>query len=220
MRKFLGCVLVLCSISLIAQNEDPISANNLKATLDTIWRLEQGPLTIRDSLMNIYGVESEEADTYQLLFRKNHSVNIQKVKSILDTHGWPDTSLIGERGNRVLANVLQHSDLNTREHDLPLMKQATLDGKLEARFLVRAEDRIATDKGELQMYGGQMKYYPEAKSFNVWPVYDPVNIDKRRAIIGLGPIAEFLKMRFNFEWDLEEQIRRTEEFKKGNHLPK
>jgi hypothetical protein len=57
-----------------------------------------------------------------------------------------------------------------------------------------------------------MKYYPETKSFNVWPVYDPENIDKRRAELGLGPIAEHLKNRFDFEWNLEEQIKRTEEF--------
>ena len=93
-----------------------------------------------------------------------------------------------------------------------MMRQAVLDKKLEPRYLVRAEDRIATDKGELQIYGGQMKYYPETKSFNVWPVYDPLNIDKRRATIGLGPIKEFLKARFDFDWDLSEQIKRTEEF--------
>jgi len=108
--------------------------------------------------------------------------------------------------------VLQHSDLETREYYMPMMKQAVLDKKLEPRFLVRAEDRIATDKGELQIYGGQMKYYKETKSFNVWPVFDPVNIDKRRAEIGLGPITEFLKNRFDFEWNLEEQIERTEAF--------
>ena len=58
-----------------------------------------------------------------------------------------------------------------------------------------------------------MKYYPETKSFNVWPVYDPINIDKRRAEIGLGPIDEYLMNRFDFEWNLEEQIKRTEAFK-------
>lgn len=58
-----------------------------------------------------------------------------------------------------------------------------------------------------------MKNYPETKSFNLWPVLDPENIDKRRAEIGLEPIAEFLKSRFDFEWDLEEQVKRTEAFK-------
>ena len=95
-----------------------------------------------------------------------------------------------------------------------MIRQAVKDKKLHPRFLVRTEDRIATERGDLQIYGGQMKYYPETKSFNVWPVYDPVNIDKRRAEIGLEPISEFLKRRFNFEWNLEEQIIRTSEFEK------
>ena len=96
-----------------------------------------------------------------------------------------------------------------------MMKEAVKDKKLHPRFLVRAEDRIATERGDLQIYGGQMKYYPETKSFNVWPVYDPVNIDKRRAEIGLGPIAEHLKNRFDFEWNLEEQLKRTAAFEQA-----
>lgn len=185
---------------------------NLKAILDTIWRTEQEPITIRDSLMKIYGVESKEAEVYQNIYRENHAVNIQKIRSILDNHGWPETALIGEQGNRTICNVLQHADQEIRAYYLPMMREAVLDKKLDARYLVRAEDRLATDNGELQIYGGQMKYYPETKSFNVWPVYDPANIDKRRAEIGLGPIAEHLKNRFDFEWDLEEQIERTKEF--------
>jgi hypothetical protein len=98
-----------------------------------------------------------------------------------------------------------------------MMRKAVKEKKLEPRFLVRAEDRIATERGDLQIYGGQMKYYPETKSFNVWPVFDPVNIDKRRAEIGLEPIEEFLKNRFDFEWNLEEQIKRSEKFEKERH---
>ncbi|WP_299123591.1 DUF6624 domain-containing protein [uncultured Winogradskyella sp.] len=185
---------------------------NLIAILDTIWQKEQTPLRLRDSVMAIYGAESKEADIYQKTYRKNHAANIIKVKDILETYGWPDSTQIGTQHNLTICNVLQHADQATREHYIPLMKQAVLDKKLEPRFLVRAEDRIATDKGELQIYGGQMKYYPETKSFNVWPVYDPVNIDKRRAEIGLDSIAIFLKNRFDFNWNLEEQIKRSQEF--------
>jgi len=124
----------------------------------------------------------------------------------------------GEQGNWTICNVIQHSDNEVRIQYLPMMRQAVKDKKLEPRFLVRAEDRIATERGDLQIYGGQMKYYPETKSFNVWPVLDPKNIDKRRAEIGLEPIAEFLKNRFDFEWNLEEQIKRTEEFERKRNI--
>lgn len=188
------------------------ASKNIEAILDTIWETEQTPIRQRDAAMKRYGDQSEAYKKYQELYRKNHVVNEQKVRLLLDTYGWPSKEIAGERGNLTICNVLQHADNAVREKYLPMMQQAVKDKKLEARFLVRAVDRIATEKGELQLYGGQMKYYAETKSFNVWPVHDPANIDKRRAAIGLEPIAIFLKRRFDFDWNLEEQRKRTAKF--------
>jgi hypothetical protein len=187
---------------------------DLRAVLDTICRTEQRPIQLRDSLIEIYGAESKEIQEQQSIYKKNHIINEKKIRTILDNHGWPKKEHLGELGNLTICNVIQHADNAIRIKYLPLMRQAVMDKKLEARFLVRAEDRIATESGDLQIYGGQMKYYPETKSFNVWPVYDPTNIDNRRAEIGLGPINEHLKNRFNFEWNLEEQLQRTAKFEK------
>ncbi|MDG4716749.1 DUF6624 domain-containing protein [Winogradskyella marincola] len=194
---------------------------NLIAVLDTIWKAEQLPIRKRDSLMKLYGAESELVKEQQANYKKNHSINEKKVKDILDTYGWPTKEMSGgEQGNWTICNVIQHSDNAVRIQYLPMMKQAVKDKKLEPRFLVRAEDRIATERGNLQIYGGQMKYYPETKSFNLWPVFDPENIDKRRTEIGLDSIAIFLKNRFNFEWNLEEQKKRTEAFLKEHNKQK
>ena len=196
------------------QPPTPPQTENLAAMLDTIFRMEQEPIRLRDSFMETYGDESKEFLEQQKIYEKNHAINEKKLSAILDNSGWPAKEIIGERGNRTICNVIQHSENNIRIKYLPMMKQAVLDKQLNPQLLVRAEDRIATERGGLQIYGGQMKFYPETKTFNVWPVLDPVNIDKRRAAIGLGSIAEHLKNRFNFEWNLEEQIKRTEEFKK------
>ncbi len=223
--KFTTLIVLLAGTALVActQNnkkkestahsaELPLASIDLPALLDSISLFEQTPIRLRDSLMDIYGAESEEAAVQHKIYKHNHAINEQKIRALLDSSGWPLKAIVGERGNRVICNVLQHAHNDVRIHYLPLMRQAVLDGQLTPQLLVRAEDRIATERGDLQIYGGQMKYYPETKSFNVWPVYDPVNIDKRRAEIGLGPIAEFLKLRFDFEWDLEEQIKRSEAF--------
>jgi hypothetical protein len=187
---------------------------NLIAILDIIWKTEQLPIRSRDSLISIYGVDHELVKKQSLIIDRNHSINEKKVREILDNDGWPTRKMSGERGNWTICNVIQHSENKVRIHYLPMMRQAVKDKKLEPRFLVRAEDRIATERGDLQIYGGQMKYYPETKSFNLWPVFDPANIDKRRVEIGLDSIAIFLKNRFDFDWNLEEQIKRTEAFKK------
>ena len=196
---------------ILGTNENSV---NLVAVLDSIWNAEQLPIRSRDSLMELYGAESELVKEQQAIYEKNHVINERKVKHILDTYGWPTKEMAGEQGNWTICNVIQHSDNTVRIQYLPMMCQAVKDKKLEPRFLVRAEDRIATERGDLQIYGGQMKYYPETKSFNLWPVYDPKNIDKRRTEIGLDSIAIFLKNRFDFEWNLEEQIQRSEAFER------
>lgn len=217
-------IIVICAALLVIgcsqgnktkKTKAPVQVTeNLIAVLNTVWQTEQRPIRLRDSLIAIYGADAKQVREQQEIYEKNHIINEKKVIAILDTYGWPTAEMIGAQGNLTLCNVLQHTENETRLKYLPLMKQAVLDKKLEPRFLVRAEDRLATDRGDLQIYGGQMKYYPETKSFNLWPVHDPMNIDKRRAEIGLEPIAVFLKNRFDFEWNLEEQLERTATFEK------
>ena len=207
-------VLLALTCSSDCKAQKTSTSVDLVSVLDTIWQTEQVPIGLRDSFINTHGVDSKEAQEQQEIYERNHLVNERKIRDILDNFGWPTREMIGERGNLTICNVIQHCDNEIRIKYLPMMRQAVLENKLEARFLVRTEDRIATEKGELQIYGGQMKYYPKTKSFNVWPVYDPINIDKRRAKIGLEPIAGFLKSRFDFDWNLEEQIKRTAEFQK------
>lgn len=189
------------------------SSKYLIAVLDTIWEAEQTPIRLRDSIGRIHGFESKEFQKLQELCDKNHAANEKKILEILDNQGWPSNAIIKEQGNLTICNVLQHSDISVRLKYLPLMQKAVKEKGLQPRLLARAEDRIATDRGELQIYGGQIKYYPKTKSFDVWPIKDPKNVDKRRAEIGLIPMEEFLNnLRSPLVWDLEEQIRRTAEF--------
>lgn len=204
----------------IAKKLDSSTISDIVKILDTIWRTEQEPIVIRDSLIRIYGAESKEYTIANNVAEKNHAVNEVKVKQLIDEYGWLSEEIIGEQGSRTLCNVIQHSDNEVRIAYLPMMKTAVLEKKLQPWFLMRAQDRIATEANELQVYGGQIKYYPETKTFNVWPILDPENVDKRRAEIGLEPMKEFLKTRrFPVKWNLEEQIKRTEAFKNGKHLP-
>lgn len=193
------------------------SQENLVAILDTIWRSEQIPIRLRDSLGRVFGFESDEFKKQDEVYHKNHKINEKKILGILDTQGWPNINIVGEQGHLTICNVLQHSGIEIRKKYIPMMKKAVKEKGLASRLLARSEDRLATDRGDLQIYGGQIKYYPETKSFNVWPIIDPINVDKRRAEIGLEPIAEFLsRKRVQLEWNIEEQIKRTEEFKRKN----
>ncbi len=213
-------VLLIVACSENNNTKQKVNANESKvdlvAILDTIWRTEQTPIRMRDSLMKAHGVDSPEAAKYQTIYKRNHLTNEKKIKAILEKQGWPKVEVIGEQGNLTICNVLQHADVEVRLKYLPLMKEAVKEKKLQPRLLARAEDRLATDRGDLQVYGGQIKYYPETKTFDVWPIIDPENVDQRRAEIGLVPIAEFLNgRRTPMKWDLDEQKKRTADFIKN-----
>lgn len=186
------------------------------AFLDTIWRTEQSPIRTRDSLGRIHGFESDEYQAQNEVYKKNHAINERKVIELLETSGWPDQDVVGEQGILTICNVIQHAENDIRLKYLPMMRIAVKEGDLTPRLLARAEDRIATERGDLQIYGGQIKYYPETQSFDVWPILDPANVDKRRAEIGLEPMSDFLAgRRENLEWNLADQIKRSEEFLKN-----
>lgn len=194
---------------------------NLVEQLDAIWIREQVPIRKRDSLGRIFGHESKEYHEFQKIYEKNHAINMKEITTLLDTNGWPDIDIIGEQGNVTICNVIQHDNNEIRIKYVPLMKQAVKDKNLAPWLLARTEDRIATEQDKPQIYGGQIKYYPETKTFNVWPIIDPANVNKRRASIGLEPIEEFLsRRRFPVEWHLDEQLKRTEVFINENkNLP-
>ena len=107
--RFIVILFLLISISCANKNQSKKSKTSFKSTenliavLDTIWQTEQTPIRLRDSLIDMYGAESKEADVYQKEYRNNHTINIKKIKRILDTHGWPEHTLIGDQGNITIA---------------------------------------------------------------------------------------------------------------------
>jgi hypothetical protein len=73
-----------------------------------------------------------------------------------------------------------------------MIEQAVAQHDLSQSSLALLEDRIRVREGKKQIYGSQLhstasgKYVPE-------PIEDEVNVDARRAKVGLGPLSEYLK---------------------------
>ena len=49
----------------------------------------------------------------------------------------------------------------------------------------------------------------ETGEYFVSPLIDPENVDKRRAEVGLGPIADYIS-NWNMTWDVKKHIERSE----------
>jgi hypothetical protein len=182
---------------------------SLIAMLDTIRQDDQQDRLKIDSIREKYGADSEEyKELWQIIHLKD-SINIIKVKKILDERGWLGADVVGSQGNTTLFLVIQHSSKGTREQYLPMMREAVKNGNARASDLALLEDRVALGKGEKQIYGSQIG--TKKDEYYVRPLIDPDNVDKRRAEVELPPIQLYVS-NWGITWDVEEYKKKLPEY--------
>ena len=232
MRKITTFIILGYSIFnySFGQNIEKAVANldkQLVAILDTIYVNDQkyrGDTNYRKQVDDIgkkYGWESKEAKDHLKLMKDQDSINLVKIKKILDEHGWHGSDIIGDQGNTTLFLVIQHSDLETQEKYLPMMREAVQKGNAKAQDLAFLKDRVALRKGERQIYGSQIGPDPETGEWTVAPLIDPDNVDKRRAEVGLGTLQDYIS-NFGMTWNVEEYKKKLPELemRRKNYLEK
>lgn len=182
----------------------------LIAMLDTIYREDQTYRKQIGDVEEVYGRDSEELSALWNLINEKDSINLIKIKKILDERGWLGSNIIGKQGNSALFLVIQHSDLETQLKYLPMMQEAVKNGNASAGSLALLEDRLCIKQGKRQIYGSQIGRNSEG-GYSVNPIIDPYNVDKRRKEVGLGPIAEYVKI-WGIVWDVEKHKEHTKKF--------
>lgn len=176
--------------------------------LDSIYRLDQSYRRQIGEIEGKYGRDSEEMKAHWKLIQEKDSINLVKIKKILDERGWLGQKVIGGQGNSTLFLVIQHSDLETQLKYLPMMREAVKIGNASASSLALLEDRVALRQGERQIYGSQIGRDQETGEYYVSPLIEPEKVNERRAEVGLGTIEDYIK-NWNMTWDLEHHKERT-----------
>ena len=67
-------------------------------------------------------------------------------------------------------------------------------------------DRLLLRRGKRQIYGTQLAMNNESKTPYVLPLTDPLNVDFRRAEMGLNTMQENLK-RWNLVWNVKTYLK-------------
>jgi len=201
-------------IELVKSNKEKAEANfdkPLIAILDTIYQEDQKYRLELDSIGKKYGLKSEEMTAQWKIINHKDSINLIKIKKILDERGWLGRDIIGFYGNLTLFLVIQHSDIETQEKYLPMMREAVNNGNAMASDLALLEDRVALRKGEKQIYGSQIGQDIKTGEYYVLPLIDPDNVDKRRAKVGLPSIQVYLNY-YGLIWNVEEYKKKLSEY--------
>jgi hypothetical protein len=83
-----------------------------------------------------------------------------------------------------------------------MMRDAVKKGNAQGGSLALLEDRVALRQGKKQIYGSQIGS-SEIQLYHVLPMEDPDNVDKRRAEVGLSPLADYV-IHWQIKWDVEQ----------------
>lgn len=164
-----------------------------------------------DSVEERYGRDAPEAKAVWAKMRLQDSLNELIVIDIIEKHGWPSPTLVGDIGANAVFLVVQHARPEIQQKYLPLMREAVARGEARPSSIALLEDRVALGLGKKQIYGSQVVF--GAKGPYVATLEDPDHVDERRASMRLWPLAGYLK-GFGLDWDVEAYKRQLPELEK------
>ncbi len=120
--------------------------------------------------------------------------NIARMKEIINTHGWPGKTLVGEDGANAAWLLVQHADKDRPFQKLCLALMAAAGPEeVSQSDLAYLTDRVRMGEGQPQIYGTQF-WTDESGQFGPQPIEDEALVNERRASVGLGSLADYKKM--------------------------
>lgn len=137
----------------------------------------------------------DHPDDIQLMMRmiEADAQNTMWLDQVIEQHGWPAISLVGEDGAQAAWLMAQHSpSIVFQKKCLALLEKAVQEKEATIINFAYLTDRIRTIEGKLQIYGTQGRDN-EAGMIVPLPIEDEEHVDERRKAIGLEPIADYFK---------------------------
>ena len=198
MLLLMKCMLLLWtgllgwSLHLPARNLDSLLRvvhDRDQAVRAEVIRLSQQTPPAVDSLMAAYGrMQAVDAE------------NQRVVSELLEGGGWPEG--LSEAANETIWLVIDHADLEMQKRWMPLIEEQMAAGTISKSSYATLLDRMLMRENRPQRYGTQtcsLTHIVEADSTHMeqriwlWPVEQPERLDSLRKVMGLAPIATYLR---------------------------
>jgi len=154
--------------------------------LSELEKLKKSDMDMRNKLIEkglLYEGYNEE-------MQKVHRDNAQKLKLVVNKHGWPGISLVGLEGSRISWLIAQHSICTPelQRSFLREMKKSEKIGDIPKKQVALLTDRILFNEGKPQKYGTVFDW--NEKGSLSCEVQDPKNINTIRSEFGFISLEE------------------------------
>jgi hypothetical protein len=153
--------------------------------------LEQVDKDTRTRLLS----EGRLFDGYDSEMERVHNENAERFEAVLDEHGWPGESLVGEDGARaafmVAQNAISRPDFQRR--CLDLLEAAVVEGQAPPAYAAYLTDRIRFNERRPQVYGTVFDWDADGQ-LSPWEIDEVEGVDVRRERVGLPPLAAAIEI--------------------------
>lgn len=124
------------------------------------------------------------------------SLNMIVIKKLFKQYGFLGFEEVGKKGSHNFWLIIQHSDQDPKfqEDVLQEMKKHIERKNADGTDYAYLIDRVNVNTGKLQMYGTQARRSHATGKVEILNLFEPENVNKRRAEVGLGTIEEYIEM--------------------------
>jgi len=127
----------------------------------------------------------------------------KRLNDIFKKYGFPGYNLVGKEGSKNFWLMTQHSDKfpEFQTKVLEKMKLEVQNQNANASLFGLLSDRVNLNTGKKQIYGTQVDFDVTICKAYSRNLTDSINVNNRRAKIGLEPIEEYLNkiVKMHFE---------------------
>jgi hypothetical protein len=172
-----------------APGEAPRAAGTDEALASELIALGQAEQALRRKLSDSRGAP-DLATLHELSALDER--NTQRLIAIVDARGWPTRSLVGVPASGAAWLILQHSpDQEFQQRMLPELERLMRAGEVRGAEYALLYDRVQMHAGRPQRYGSQFVTRDGVMAMH--ECEEPARLDERRASVGLGPIADYVR---------------------------
>lgn len=183
MVRMAGCGWLLLTVAAFANDQDDILRQEL-------LKMVKEDQDARIKLLKKPAPDAAARNKITDIDRKNTA----RLKEIVDKHGWPGKSLVGEDGAHAAWLLVQHADRDRafQKRCLKLLEKSVKAREASATDLAYLTDRVLVGENKKQVYGTQFRRVDG--KWEPYPIADEKNVDRRRKEAGLSSLAEYRKV--------------------------
>ena len=186
--------LILTSLSLLtpiipAQTTQVPTVSNPSLRAELLNRVKQADILL-ERLVKCTSAIFFGCDVEMDRLKGTFDDNAVGLRAMVKQYGWPGNDLVGQDGTAAAILIFMNAELTLKNEMWPSVEDAYHAGKTSGPDYAVLLDDILVTEGKLQVYGTHDK-----EGGRVYPIEDAANVNKRRAEVGLPPLAKYPKTK-------------------------